>query len=116
MIIATSCREVIKEYRFILNIYTKRIKRATCSQSTVDKGSDSIIDFCCSPCIEHTIDQSAEFYCDNCLKFYCAECMTLHSQLFEKHVAYGRGDTSKWPVSKEVEDFLKNVTLMKTNI
>ncbi|XP_052248284.1 uncharacterized protein LOC127856230 [Dreissena polymorpha] len=79
---------------------------ATFSQSTVDKGSDSIIDFCCSPCLEHKIHQWAEFYCDNCQKFYCAECVTLHGQLFGKHVTYGRGDTSRWPVSKEVEDFL----------
>ncbi|KAH3716600.1 hypothetical protein DPMN_059324 [Dreissena polymorpha] len=79
---------------------------ATFSQSTVDKGSDSIIDFCCSPCLEHKIDQWAEFYCDNCQYFYCAKCVTPHGQLFGKHVTYGRGDTSKWPASKEVQDFL----------
>ncbi|KAH3717258.1 uncharacterized protein LOC127855710 [Dreissena polymorpha] len=79
---------------------------ATFSQSTVDKGSDSFIDFCCSPCHEHKTVQWAEFYCDNCVTFYCAKCINLHSQLFGKHVTYGRGDTSKWPVSKEVEDFL----------
>ncbi|KAH3720408.1 uncharacterized protein LOC127856275 [Dreissena polymorpha] len=84
---------------------------ATFSQSTVDKGCDSFTDFCCSPCLEHNIDQWAEFYCDNCLKFYCGECLNLHGQLFSKHVAYGRGDTSKWPVSKEVEDFLQKCDL-----
>ncbi|XP_052235698.1 uncharacterized protein LOC127847674 isoform X8 [Dreissena polymorpha] len=81
------------------------------SQSTVGKGSDSFTDFCCSPCLEHKIDQWAEFYCDNCLKFYCAKCINLHGQLFGKHVTYGRGDTSKWPVSKEVEDFIQKCDL-----
>ncbi|KAH3716734.1 hypothetical protein DPMN_059463 [Dreissena polymorpha] len=81
---------------------------ATFSQSTVDKGSDSAIDFCCSPCQEHKNDQWAEFYCQ---KFYCAECVTLYGQLFGKHVTYGRGDTSKWPVSKVVEDFLQKYDL-----
>ncbi|KAH3716711.1 hypothetical protein DPMN_059439 [Dreissena polymorpha] len=79
---------------------------ATFSQSTMKTCSDSIIDFCCSPCLEHKIDQWAELYCDTCQKFYCAECVTLHGQLFGKHVTYGRGDTSKWPASKEVQDFL----------
>ncbi|KAH3891018.1 transcription intermediary factor 1-alpha-like [Dreissena polymorpha] len=79
---------------------------ATFSQSTIETCSDSFIDFCCSPCLEHKIDQSAELYCDTCQKFYCAECVTLHGQLFGKHVTYGRGDTSKWPASKEVQDFL----------
>ncbi|KAH3716659.1 hypothetical protein DPMN_059385 [Dreissena polymorpha] len=79
---------------------------ATFSQSTMETCSDSIIDFCCSPCLEHKIGQWAELYCDTCQKFYCAECVTLHGQLFGKHVTYGRGDTSKWPASKEVQDFL----------
>ncbi|XP_052246553.1 transcription intermediary factor 1-alpha-like [Dreissena polymorpha] len=79
---------------------------ATFSKSTMETCSDSIIDFCCSPCLEHKIDQWAELYCDTCQKFYCAECATLHGQLFGKHVTYGRGDTSKWPASKEVQDFL----------
>ncbi|XP_052235695.1 uncharacterized protein LOC127847674 isoform X5 [Dreissena polymorpha] len=83
------------------------------SQSTVGKGSDSFTDFCCSPCQEHKIDQWAEFYCDNCLKFYCAKCINLHGQLFGKHVTYGRGDTSKWPVCKEVEDFIQKCDLHK---
>ncbi|KAH3750225.1 hypothetical protein DPMN_184744 [Dreissena polymorpha] len=84
---------------------------ATFSQSAVGKGSDSFTDYCCSPCQEHEIDQWAEFYCDNCLKFYCAKCINLHGQLFGKHVTYGRGDTSKWPVSKEVEDFIQKCDL-----
>ncbi|KAH3776069.1 hypothetical protein DPMN_177482 [Dreissena polymorpha] len=75
---------------------------ATFSQSTVDKGSDSFTDFCCSPCKEHNFDQWAEFYCTNCQKCYCAKCINLHSQLFGKHVTYGRGDTSKWPVFIDV--------------
>ncbi|XP_052211973.1 uncharacterized protein LOC127831032 isoform X1 [Dreissena polymorpha] len=81
------------------------------SQSTEDKGSDSFIDFCCSPCHEHKTVQWAEFYCDNCEKFYCAKCINLHGQLFGTHATYGRGDTSKWPVSKEVEDFLQKCDL-----
>ncbi|KAH3719300.1 uncharacterized protein LOC127854993 [Dreissena polymorpha] len=84
---------------------------ATFSQLTVDKGSDSVIDFCCSPCLEHKTVQWAEFYCDNCLKFYCAKCINLHGQLFGKHVTYGRGETSKWPVSKEVEDVIRKCDL-----
>ncbi|KAH3749885.1 hypothetical protein DPMN_184400 [Dreissena polymorpha] len=81
------------------------------SFSTVGKGSHSFTDFCCSPCLEHKIDQWAEFYCDNCLKFYCEKCINLHGQLFGKHVTYGRGETSKWPVSKEVEDFIQKCDL-----
>ncbi|KAH3718299.1 hypothetical protein DPMN_061102 [Dreissena polymorpha] len=79
---------------------------ATCSQSTKADGSDSLTDFCCSPCLEHKLYKFAEFYCDNCLKFYCGQCIILYGPLFGKHVTYGRGDTSKWPVSKEVEDYL----------
>ncbi|KAH3829826.1 hypothetical protein DPMN_103055 [Dreissena polymorpha] len=30
----------------------------------------------------------------------------MHSQLFIKHAPYGRGDLKKWPVAKQVEDFL----------
>ncbi|KAH3824495.1 uncharacterized protein LOC127832611 [Dreissena polymorpha] len=84
---------------------------ATFSQSTMDKGSDSFTDFCCSSCLEHKIDQWADFYCNNCQKFYCAKCINPHGQLFGKHVTYGRGDTSKWPVIKEVEDFLRKCDL-----
>ncbi|KAH3824505.1 hypothetical protein DPMN_126342 [Dreissena polymorpha] len=84
---------------------------ATFSQSTVDKGSDSFTDFCCSSCLEHKIDQWADFYCNNCQKFYCAKCINPHGQLFGKHVTYGRGDTTKWPVLKEVEDFLRKCDL-----
>ncbi|XP_052235818.1 uncharacterized protein LOC127847745 isoform X3 [Dreissena polymorpha] len=84
---------------------------ASFSLSSVGKGSDSFTDFCCSPCLEHKIDQWAEFYCDNCLKFYCVKCINLHGQLFGKHVTYGRGETSKWPVSKEVEDFIQKCDL-----
>ncbi|XP_052245616.1 E3 ubiquitin-protein ligase TRIM33-like [Dreissena polymorpha] len=84
---------------------------ATFSQSTMAKGSDSVIDFCCSPCLEHKTDQWAEFYCENCLKFYCANCINLHGQLFGKHVTYGRRETKKWPVPKEVEDFLQKCDL-----
>ncbi|XP_052247474.1 uncharacterized protein LOC127855724 [Dreissena polymorpha] len=84
---------------------------ATYSTSTVASGSDSFIDFCCFPCSEHKIDQWADFYCENCQKFYCAKCINLHSQLFGTHVTYGRGDTSKWPVAKEVEDFLQKCDL-----
>ncbi|XP_052235686.1 uncharacterized protein LOC127847672 isoform X4 [Dreissena polymorpha] len=84
---------------------------ATFSQTTLGKGSDLFTDFCCSPCLEHKIDQWAEFYCDNCLKFYCAKCTNLHGQWFGTHVTYGRGDTHKWPVSKEVEDFIQKCDL-----
>ncbi|XP_052279975.1 uncharacterized protein LOC127877779 isoform X2 [Dreissena polymorpha] len=84
---------------------------ATYSKSTVASGSDSVIDFCCFPCLEHKIDQWADFYCENCQKFYCAKCINLHSPLFGTHVTYGRGDTSKWPVAKEVEDFLQKCDL-----
>ncbi|KAH3749898.1 uncharacterized protein LOC127847746 [Dreissena polymorpha] len=84
---------------------------ASFSLSTVGKGSDSFTDFCCSPCLEHKIDQWAEFYCENCLKFYCEKCINLHGQLFGKHVTYGRGETSKWPVCKEVEDFIQKCDL-----
>ncbi|KAH3738054.1 hypothetical protein DPMN_044659 [Dreissena polymorpha] len=68
---------------------------ASFSQPTVAKGSDSVIDFYCSPCLEHNIDQWAEFYCDKCLKLYCAKCINPHGQLFGKHVTYGRADSSK---------------------
>ncbi|XP_052235162.1 tripartite motif-containing protein 66-like isoform X2 [Dreissena polymorpha] len=98
-------------YRFLLNIYNKVFKTATFSESTVSKGSDSVIDFCCSPCQEHNIDQWAEFYCENCLKFYCGKCINLHGHLFGKHEMYGRGDTSKWPVPTEVKDFIQKCDL-----
>ncbi|XP_052282936.1 uncharacterized protein LOC127879894 isoform X1 [Dreissena polymorpha] len=48
----------------------------------------------------------ADFYCETCVKFYCGKCIGMHSQLFIKHAPYGRGDLKKWPVAKQVEDFL----------
>ncbi|KAH3873567.1 hypothetical protein DPMN_036805 [Dreissena polymorpha] len=91
--------------------FNKVIKVVTFSQSTASDGSDSVIDFSCSPCLEQKIAKLADFYCKTCLKFYCAKCQKMHGKLFVNHVPYGRGDTSKWPVSKEVEDFFQKCDL-----
>ncbi|KAH3771555.1 protein PML-like [Dreissena polymorpha] len=79
---------------------------ATFLQSTIDKGSDILQDFLCSTCEDKKLDKMADFYCETCVKFYCGKCIGMHSQLFIKHAPYGRGDLKKWPVAKQVEDFL----------
>ncbi|XP_052230380.1 protein PML-like [Dreissena polymorpha] len=79
---------------------------ATFLQSTIDKGSDILQDFLCSTCEDKKLDNMADFYCETCVKFYCGKCIGMHSQLFIKHAPYGRGDLKKWPVAKQVEDFL----------
>ncbi|XP_052231846.1 uncharacterized protein LOC127845152 [Dreissena polymorpha] len=79
---------------------------ATFLQSTIDKGSDILQDFLCSTCEDKKLDKMADFYCETCVKFYCGKCIGMHSQLFIKHTPYGRGDLKKWPVAKQVEDFL----------
>ncbi|KAH3749769.1 hypothetical protein DPMN_184282 [Dreissena polymorpha] len=79
---------------------------ATFSQSTIDKGSDIYQDFLCSTCEEKKLDAMANFYCESCVKFNCGKCICINSQLFTKHVPFGRGDMKKSPVTKKVQDFL----------
>ncbi|KAH3696632.1 hypothetical protein DPMN_084108 [Dreissena polymorpha] len=86
---------------------------ATFSQSTIEKGSDTIQDFCCSTCEDMKLEESADFYCETCMKFYCRKCINPHDQLFKKHSPYGREDVKKWPVSKKVEDFLQKCVVHK---
>ncbi|XP_052260621.1 uncharacterized protein LOC127864783 [Dreissena polymorpha] len=73
------------------------------SMSSLAISSDEVKDFICSSCEEQA---NAEFYCKTCLKLYCGKCIQLHDKWFKKHSAYGRNDMKKWPVSKEVEEFL----------
>ncbi|XP_052237117.1 uncharacterized protein LOC127848606 [Dreissena polymorpha] len=74
---------------------------------SVYKSSDIVMDYCCDACKEKHIDESAESFCKTCTKLFCGKCINLHSQLYEKHVSFGRGDMNKWPISKKTEDFLQ---------
>ncbi|KAH3895618.1 hypothetical protein DPMN_019783 [Dreissena polymorpha] len=80
---------------------------ATGSLSSVPKRLRMVEDFSCTCCLEQNLTESADIYCEQCLRFYCKKCVILHSQLFTKHTTCGRGDIQKWPVPKEVEDFLR---------
>ncbi|XP_052255547.1 uncharacterized protein LOC127861185 isoform X1 [Dreissena polymorpha] len=74
---------------------------------SVYKSSDLVMDYCCDACKEKHIEESAESFCKTCTKLFCGKCINLHSQLYEKHVSFGRGDMNKWPISKKIEDFLQ---------
>ncbi|KAH3862382.1 hypothetical protein DPMN_025348 [Dreissena polymorpha] len=76
---------------------------ADLSMSSLAIGSDEVEDFICSSCKEQA---NADFYCKTCLKLYCWKCILLHDKWFKKHSAYGRHEMNKWPVSKQVEEFL----------
>ncbi|KAH3702536.1 tripartite motif-containing protein 45-like [Dreissena polymorpha] len=74
---------------------------------SVYKSSDIVMDYCCDACKERHTDKIAESFCKTCTKLFCGKCINLHSQLYEKHVSFGRGDMNKWPLSKKTEDFLQ---------
>ena len=74
---------------------------------SVHKSSDLVDDYCCGACEEKLIKESAEFFCKTCTKLFCGNCINLHSQLYEKHSSFGRGDMNKWPLCKKTEDFLQ---------
>ena len=74
---------------------------------SVYKSSDLVMDYCCDACKEKHMEVSSEFFCKTCKKLFCGKCINLHSQLYEKHVSFGRGDMNKWPISKKIEDFLQ---------
>ncbi|KAH3730968.1 hypothetical protein DPMN_056971 [Dreissena polymorpha] len=78
------------------------------SSYSIAKGSECEIpvNFYCSTCEDHSKKIDADFYCEICLKFFCITCNQLHGQLHVKHTALGRKDKNRWPVSKNVEEFL----------
>ncbi|KAH3777676.1 uncharacterized protein LOC127845310 [Dreissena polymorpha] len=77
------------------------------SKYSLHKGSDSVVDFCCSPCSEEVKDTEATFYCEKCVKFFCDQCCKPHTQLYKTHTTFGRRDMKQWPVSKTTEDFIE---------
>ncbi|KAH3895441.1 uncharacterized protein LOC127864228 [Dreissena polymorpha] len=80
---------------------------ATVSLSSVPKRLRMVEDFRCTSCQELNLEESADIYCEACQKFYCKRCGHLHNQLSTEHTTVGVGDIKKWPVPKEVEDFLR---------
>ncbi|XP_052214318.1 uncharacterized protein LOC127832970 [Dreissena polymorpha] len=82
-------------------------------QLNIEKGSDMVQDFLCSPCEERQLEESADYYCESCVKYYCSKCIYMHNQLFMKHSPYGRGDIKKLPFAKKVEDFLLKCVVHK---
>ncbi|KAH3844743.1 hypothetical protein DPMN_087005 [Dreissena polymorpha] len=72
-----------------------------------EKGSDLKYDFCCNVCEEDGVNKEAVFFCQQCSKALCDDCIGLHTQFFKKHVAYGREETNKWPVSTKLFEKLK---------
>ncbi|KAH3718039.1 uncharacterized protein LOC127855904 [Dreissena polymorpha] len=74
---------------------------------TANKGSDHVMEYCCSSCEEDAISQEAAYYCKLCSKFYCCQCVQFHGKLFKKHETYGRDEPDQWPVSKVTQDVLE---------
>ncbi|KAH3842485.1 uncharacterized protein LOC127876453 [Dreissena polymorpha] len=74
---------------------------------SVYTSSDLMMDYSCDACKEKHIDESAVSFCKTCTKLFCGKCINLHSQLYEKHVSFGRGDMNQWPLSKTTEEFLQ---------
>ncbi|XP_052231558.1 uncharacterized protein LOC127844990 isoform X2 [Dreissena polymorpha] len=73
------------------------------------KGSDSVLDYCCSPCeeIDENTLHEADVYCKNCVKFFCGDCSKPHAQLYKSHDTYGQENLSNWPVPKAKADLLQ---------
>ncbi|XP_052229320.1 uncharacterized protein LOC127843661 isoform X2 [Dreissena polymorpha] len=86
---------------------------ATGSLSTVAKRSRMFADFCCTSCKDQNHEISADTYCETCLSFYCKNCVYHHNKIHTKHITYGREDIRKWPVSEEVEDFVRKCEVHK---
>ena len=77
------------------------------NSSTFAERSSTVGHFCCTSCEEHNLQNLAVIYCEECSRFFCKKCINPHKKLFMKHRTCGRGDIKKWPVPKEVEDFLR---------
>ncbi|XP_052256923.1 uncharacterized protein LOC127862031 [Dreissena polymorpha] len=75
--------------------------------SSVQKSSDFVKDYCCDACESKQMVETAEMYCETCLKCYCGKCIYHHGQLFANHTTYGRGDMSKWPLTKKMDNFIQ---------
>ncbi|KAH3718009.1 hypothetical protein DPMN_060806 [Dreissena polymorpha] len=75
---------------------------------TDTKGSDHVIEYCCSSCEDEAFSQVAADNCKLCSTFYCFQCVQFHGKLFKKHETYGRDELNQWPVTKVTQDVLKN--------
>ncbi|KAH3717456.1 hypothetical protein DPMN_060244 [Dreissena polymorpha] len=74
---------------------------------TDNKGSDHVMEYCCSSCEEDAISQEAAYHCKMCSKFFCCQCVKFREKLFKKHETYGRDAPDQWPVSKVTQDVLE---------
>ena len=74
---------------------------------TDNKGSDHVMEYCCSSCEEEAIAQEAAYYCMLCSKFFSCQCVEFHGKLFKKHETYGQDESDQWPVSKVTQDVLE---------
>ncbi|KAH3874648.1 hypothetical protein DPMN_037899 [Dreissena polymorpha] len=75
--------------------------------SLLNKGSDTVQDYCCTACEERNIIIDAVSYCKRCAKYFCDKCNTPHKTLYEHHSVLGRGDLDKWPVAKVTVDIVE---------
>ncbi|XP_052223163.1 E3 ubiquitin-protein ligase TRIM33-like [Dreissena polymorpha] len=67
--------------------------------SSINKGSDLVIEFSCFSCQENGSNIEAEFYCLECSTFYCSKCVEHHNVLNKKHAILGKEYISQWPES-----------------
>ncbi|KAH3696310.1 hypothetical protein DPMN_083773 [Dreissena polymorpha] len=79
---------------------------ADTAMMSLQKGSDTITDFWCSPCQEDFVSTEADFYCEMCRNFYCFTCINLHSHLFKRHGIYGRKEMANWPAANGTVDLI----------
>ncbi|XP_052212091.1 uncharacterized protein LOC127831140 [Dreissena polymorpha] len=79
----------------------------------LQKGSDILIDYCCSVCEDNDTLKEAQTYCEVCSKWFCDQCMSLHGQMYKKHTTLGKSDQGKWPVAKGVAELLTQCEIHK---
>ncbi|KAH3805894.1 uncharacterized protein LOC127835466 [Dreissena polymorpha] len=72
-------------------------------ETSVYKGSDTTHDYPCESCDENGINNEADVYCENCSKFFCNNCLKHHNNMYKKHIAFGRQNSTKWFTTKRTD-------------
>ncbi|XP_052221852.1 uncharacterized protein LOC127838265 [Dreissena polymorpha] len=83
------------------------------SVGSVHNSSDLVKDYVCGACECKNIQEIADYFCEICRKFFCGKCIYQHDQLYVNHSKYGREETNKWPLTKQIEDLLLKCNVHK---
>ncbi|KAH3782182.1 hypothetical protein DPMN_160094 [Dreissena polymorpha] len=83
------------------------------SVGSVHSSSDLVKDYVCFACEGKNIEESADYFCETCMKFFCRKCFCQHDPFYTNHSKYGREETNKWPLTKNIEDLLLKCDVYK---